>query len=136
MLSGSNKFLSSLTTASNWAGLANGIEGATVTGSPTAELLMNSYNTKNGTSLVYSNEPTLDSGVTDYDLYVPHTSTYDGCRGYWLASIGYTAYMWCVQSDGGTTLYAPGEGQYGVRPVISLPSSTECSYADGIWTVE
>ena len=69
-----------------WNGLANGLSGATVIGSPTAELLMSSYNTKNGTELVYTDSPTLDNTTEDYDLYVPHTAEVDGCREYWLAS--------------------------------------------------
>ena len=69
-----------------WNGLANGLSGATVIGSPTAELLMSSYNTKNGTELVYTDSPTLDNTTEDYDLYVPHTAEVDGCKEYWLAS--------------------------------------------------
>ena len=63
-----------------WSSFANGIAGATAIGSPTAELLMSSYNTKNKTELVYTNQPSLDSQTEDYDLYVPHTSIYDNCR--------------------------------------------------------
>ena len=63
-----------------WNSFANGIEGATVTGTPTGELLMSSYNTKNKTELIYTDRPTLDNKTEDYDLYVPHTSIYDNCR--------------------------------------------------------
>ena len=83
-----------------WSSLANGISGATVTGGPTAELLMNSYNTKKETNLDYTTYPSLDKNEK---LYVPHNEivTEDGenIEGYWLASpnADYTAFVWIVR---------------------------------------
>lgn len=93
--------LTGLTTTSNWSELANGIEGATVTGTPTGELLMNSYNEKNGTSLTYTSRPTLDSSTEDYDLYVRKISTNE-FLGYKLSSAWTydNRSVWYISSSG------------------------------------
>ncbi len=63
-----------LNTVSNWSELANGINGAVVKGSPSAELLINSYNKKNNDNFNYLNTPQLASNTDKYNLYVPKTS--------------------------------------------------------------
>ncbi len=120
-----------------WNSFANGIEGATVTGTPTGELLMSSYNTKNKTELVYTNQPSLDSQTEDYDLYIPHSGSYEECYGYWLASPhasrSDTMYGGHYMSHIFTDPY--NCEHYSVRPVVSLPSSTPAELVDGVWTV-
>ena len=134
---GSNTLINELKNTTAWNNFANGIAGATVTGSPTVELLMSSYNTKNGTNLNYTSSLNLDSTTEDYNLYVPHTSIYENCYGYWLAS-PFEASSLCVMSVGyrGAVSYSPGSNtSYCARPVVSLSSNISCSYADGVWTV-
>ena len=123
-----------------WSSLANGISGATVTGGPTAELLMNSYNAKQGTNLDYTTSPTLD---TEELLYVPRTAevTEDGqtTDGYWLASpYAYDANsVWIVYCRG--YLYSDSyynDGCSGVRPVVCLSSEIQASKAGDVWKVE
>ena len=121
-----------------WSNFTNGIAGATATGSPTAELLMSSYNTKNGTEIVYTDYPTLDSSTTDYDLYVPHTSAVDECYGYWLASpdADGSDYVWRVRCSGFVGNYDYYSTSYGARPVVSLPSSITAELVDGVWVID
>ncbi len=135
--------INGLKSTTAWSSLANEISGATVTGSPTVELLMNSYNIKNQQELVYTDSPTLDSSTEDYDLYVPYTDGISDCYGYWLASIPPTTNL-----NWAWNMYCNGEINYtyeyytnvrpglGIRPVVSLPLNIPCTYADGIWTVE
>ena len=130
--------LAGLTHSTAWNGLANGIEGATVTGTPTAELLMKSYNQKNNLDpeLNYEYAPKLDSSGTN-NLYVPHTSGVEECYGYWLASSGasYSYDVWDVLVTGQINLDNYYETDNGTRPIVSLPSTTPATKVDGIWTV-
>ena len=121
-----------------WSSFANGIEGAIVTGSPTVELFMSSYNTKNKTELLYKDMPRLDITIKDYNLYVPHTSVYEECEGYWFASPleNTSSNLWRVTRGGAVSYYDQFDcNAYGARPVVSLPSNILCSYENGVWTV-
>ena len=136
-----DKLVTGLTTTSNWEGLANEISGATVTGSPTAELFMKSYNERNGTSLSYTDEPTLDSNTAYYDLYVPHTEAVDDCFGTDFAtSHSEDDYMsiWGVNIEG-KIYYTPPDNAMnigaGIRPVVALPASTKVTLDGDIWTI-
>ena len=77
------KLLEGLTTESYWSEFANGVEGALATGTPTAEMLIKSYNEKKEVNLNYIDRPTLDRDET---LYVPNKSGIDNCNAYWLAT--------------------------------------------------
>ena len=123
--------LTALTTQSNWSEFANGVAGATATGSPTNEQFVNSWNRN---SVV--NERKLEVGEYYYGdinggvlsdptkLYIPHTETIDNCNGYWLASPN-TNYANFVRG-----MYCSGYMYYGdyrgdalsIRPVVCLPS--------------
>ena len=122
-----------------WSSLANGISGAEVTGGPTAELLMNSYNAKKGTSLDYTTRPTLDNADS---LYVPRTGTVteDGktTLGYWLASpnAGNAYIVWLVDCNGNVFSNSYINGDSGVRPIVCLPSEIPASKAGDVWKVE
>ena len=134
-------FINILKDTTAWNELANKIEGATVIGSPTVELLINSYNTKNGTELIYTEYPQLDSKTIDYDLYVT--------EGYfcWLASPDTSIgdYIWSVCSTGfnGDGYHIESfnytDAWYAssiIRPVVSLPTSITAELVDGVWTIE
>ena len=135
-----DKLINGLTHSTAWNVLANGIAGATATGAPTLELVINSYNAKNNTDLAYDNDsasyPRYEYMTGDYDLYMTNEP---GC--YWLASSydKHEAYIWSVHS-GGLIMAVGYSDTYaisaGVRPVVVLPSDTSCSYVDGVWTIE
>ena len=114
-----------------WSWLTNGIEGATVTGGPTAELLMSSYNFKYESNVKYTDYPWLEASY----LYAPVIS--NGCMGYWLKTqyTGIGDFVWGVSNIGtvGTNDY--NITSMGVRPVVALPSDIICTYIDGIWVV-
>lgn len=121
-----------------WSGFTNGIYEATATGSPTAELLINSYNAKNGTELVYTDTPTLDSTTEDYSLYVPHTSVVSGCYGYLLATpnTNNSDSVWNINYIGNVGNACNYDGYVrGIRPVISIPKDVEATYSDGVWEI-
>ena len=80
----STVLLNGLMHSTAWNSLANGIEGASVIGTPTAELLMNSYNTTNGTSLDYTQKPILAIKTDKEDLYGRLGG--GDHAGYWLAT--------------------------------------------------
>ena len=132
-----NTLLNGLLNETAWSNLASGISGAKVIGSPTVELLMSSYNTKNETELVYTDYPKLDSTTTDYDLYVPHISNYENCLGYWLASPYEESsdYLWLVFSSIGVDVRNYAITSIGVRPVITLPTNLVVELVDGVWKV-
>ena len=104
---------------------------------------MASYNEKYGTSLAYTSYPYLRTNPSDSSssidtLYMPHpgSSDYNGCYGYWLASLApedeYT--VLAMFYYGGLTadlLPCP----YGVCPVVSLPSNIQVTKNGNIWTV-
>ena len=132
-------FINGLKNEVAWNNFANGIIGATVTGTPTAELLMKSYNIKNRTELVYTNSPTLDSMTEDYNLYVPRT---DGgvSSGYWLAMpiVELVYEVWHVYESGRIDFNLGSyNNQYlATRPVVTLPLTTVVESVDGVWVVQ
>ena len=129
--------LNGLKNESAWSNFTNGIQGALATGSPTAELLLKSYNTKNGTELVYTNGPELDSLTKDYDLYVPNTKDIDVCDGYWLVSpcANNSSGVWILTYNGRILDHYHAIELVAVRPVVALPSSTKVALIDGVWKV-
>ena len=121
-----------------WSSFANGISGATVTGGPTADLLMNSYNTKKGTNLNYYDSTTkLD---TTESLYLPNDNVEEGpMNGYWLTSNDSSSiYVWIVDNFGNMDTYGFSDTYFGVRPVVCLPAniSAEKNSTTKIWTIK
>ena len=126
--------LNGLKNEDNWSLFINEIgNGAKAMGAPTAELLIKSYNAKNGTELVYTDYPTISG-----DLYVPYTETINKCDGYWLASPleGDTASLMNVDYVGHVRASYFLNYTRSIRPVVSLPSSTRVELVDGVWSVE
>ena len=126
--------LNELTTESNWQGLANGIIGATVKGTPTPELLVKSYNAKKGINLDYKAYPDLEPS----DLYLPDTSHINDFIGCWLdlPREGDSYYVWCIKNGG----YVRNNMSYtstsmGIRPVVYLSSSINVIKEGTLWTV-
>ena len=142
-----DKLINGLTHLTAWNVLANGIAGATVTGAPTLELVINSYNAKNNTDLAYNDSngyPTYDYMTSDHDLYTLNQTEENKLMCYWIASSSdeNEYYIWSVQNDNkNPQIIAIGysdaySSMAGVRPVVALPSETSCSYTKGIWTIE
>ena len=114
-----------------------------VKGATTAEIIMASYNEKYGTSLVYTSYPYLyidaDSSKGVDTLYMPHpgSSDYNGCWGYWLASpnAGNPSTVWYVNCLGLVNNTNYNNTNYGVCPVVSLPSDIQVTKNGTVWTV-
>ena len=137
-------FLAGLNHATAWNSLIPSTlvsSGASVRGAVTVEILMASYNAKHGTSLNYTDSPTLysdpanSSGIDS--LYMPHTSSIEGCYGYWLSSpyADLPKFVWAVAYwglvDGSYCL----ESDKGVCPVVSLPSNIQVTNNNGVWSL-
>lgn len=121
-----------------WSSFTNGITGAKAIGSPTPELLVNSYNAKNKVDYIYTNEPKFNSNTEGYDLYVVHEWKYNDCEGYWLAEQYRDSnnQIWILYQDGEVKSYDPGSDPIlGLRPVVALPLDTEVTLVDGVWTI-
>lgn len=115
--------------------------GAIVRGAVTGEILMASYNAKHGTSLNYTEQPTLYSDPTNSSgidsLYMPHTSTNEDCYAYWLASPYAFASnrVWRVSCRGYVYSSRYDNTLRGVCPVVSLPSNIQVTNNNGIWSI-
>lgn len=135
--SSSADFISKTSNSDAWSGLANGISGAVVKGTPDREIMLKSYNTKNGTELSWdeNNRPKFDLTTEDSDLYIINVL---GVRGYWLAT-GHDVLLYDifgVASSGDIGHVDCSFVYYAIRPIVELPKSTICRYLDGIWVVE
>ena len=133
------ELISKLTNSLLWNDFSNGITGITATGTPTADLLMKSYNTKNGTNLVYSNYPELDDSTLDFELYVPHATVYEDCYGYLTATEDFGAYIKGIigVSNSSNVISANyTSGNYAIRPVLEIPSNIVCNCVDGVWVID
>lgn len=115
--------------------------GAIVRGAVTGEILMASYNAKHGTSLNYTEQPTLysdpanSSGIDS--LYMPYTSPNEGCYGYCLASpnADNSSCVCIVTCYGHVGNYTYNYPLNGVCPVVSLPSNIQVTNNNGIWSI-
>jgi len=117
-----NTLLDGLETESYWNEFANGVEGATATGTPTLEMVIASYNEKNKVNLEYESGSILDNTE---ELYVPYAEEVNGqCRGYWLIYFNdnYTDVAGCIENNGYIGAPRPYNPYFAVRPVVKLPS--------------
>ena len=120
-------------------------------GAPTLELWVNSWNTSYPSDTLYTNTRTGMSGEYNYGyyigtdnaqttstsvnlssktgysntLYYPHTSAYNSCYGYWLASpsASYDYRVMNVSYYGHVSNYGCSNLSYAARPVVCLPSN-------------
>lgn len=135
----SKKLIERLTTGLYWKELANGVEGAEVTGTVTTELLLNSFNVKNGLELSYKDYPNLiDELLVDCDLYVPHAELNDVCYGYWITSpdLEDSNKLWLIRSNGCRSNSMYWTTNIAVRPVVSLPNTLMCENINGVWVIK
>ena len=122
-----------------WSSFTNNIVGATATGSPTVDLLLASYNEKNGTELVCDGGDFifLDSSTEDYDLYVPYEEVFNGCCGYWTCTSQSSRDVYAEKYDALIFAdYTPADCQaFSARPVIALPLNTKVALVNGVFKV-
>ena len=147
------ELLSAMTTKSNWADLINTgkINGINLSsevksdtnvwaiGSPTLELWVNSWNTSYPSSMLYTATNTYGYYVgtaenpTGYyvdisngnQLYFPHSSTWNNCNGYWLASYSANGAYRLMRAYyvGSLSGMSYDSIDWAFRPVIRLTSS-------------
>lgn len=157
--------VSSLLNKNSWGRYAIGVKGATAIGGPTLEMYIASWNEKYPNNLLYCNNSTstgyyvgevnnptsynIDmSSKTGYSdtLYYPHTSAYNDCKGYWLASpsadynvrVDDYSYIMTVLCDGNIYGWSNRSNYHliGVRPVVCLPSGiTGKQGIDRVWNI-
>ena len=73
-----------------------------------------------------------------YSLYFPHTSLYEGCYGYWLASPSAYSSNRLINVNGEGQMDADGYKitTRGLRPVICIKSSASATLIDGMWQLQ
>ncbi len=155
-----SKCVSTLLNDNNWSSYKDsGNKAEKAIGSPTVEMWMDSWNArypkssdkiyrKASTSTSYpgyyvgtSQDPTTTS--IDYSvmsakegynnkLYYPHTSSYNNCAGYWLASPSayVSEYVLLVHFSGDVNINIYNYSYLGVRPVVSLNSGITVNAED------
>ena len=76
------------------------------------------------------------SGYSD-PLYYPHTSAYNGCSAYWLASpsANYINIMIRIGCDGTINDTSYNLTNVGVRPVVCLKSSVDGTKVGDTWNI-
>ena len=119
-----------------WRNFTNGVVGVEAQGAPDAEMLMNSYNYANGTTLKLNQWPALAYSKVKYDVYVPRTETIDGVQGYWLGANQGDEVVWVCDNIGDVGLYGYYFKTVGVRPVIILPVELEAELKDNVWIIK
>ena len=147
-----SKCVSTLLNDNNWNSYKDsGSKAEKAIGSPTVEMWMDSWNARypKSSDQVYrkaststsnpgyyvgtSQDPTttyIDSSVMsakegyNNKLYYPHTSSYNGTNGYWLASpsAGNSGFVLYANYIGSVDHYDYDNSYLGVRPVVSLNS--------------
>ena len=127
--------MSNIKNIKNWKSLANNKKGAVVTGTPTAEMLIESYNIRHNTNLNYKDYLVID--VED-SLYIPYARKVGYCNGYWLATNYFSGnnYMWDVCYNGGVNGHDTIHLNYALRPVVALPLDLQVEKNNEIWIVK
>ncbi len=125
-------------TEANWSNYATGCEGATVTGGPTIEQFLASYNGKYGTN--YSKEDSnLFNQVLDNDiLYFPYTTGFNDTYGQWLASNNMSESNKIYSVPAGNTRIDSHNytgTKFGIRPLVKLPADARVVEQDGVWKI-
>ena len=123
--------------------------GASVRGAIKAEILIDSYNEKYGTSLEYTSQPFFKTNPNDSSssidtLYMPHPANfaYWGCYSYWLSSPykDNSSDVWNVSCAGYFRHDEYNNAVRGVCPVVVLPSNIQVTSESlnglTVWKVE
>ena len=120
-------FINAIRTESSWTEFANGMRGSTATGTPTLEMLINSYNEKHKTNMDILTNNSASTRILDNNdsLYIPYKSGISNCFGYWLASPNSDSddNLWYADSTGSITTISHVSQSIGIRPVVCLPTN-------------
>lgn len=129
---------SGLNESESWNEFANNIDGATVFGGPSNQILIESYYAKNNVLFDNFDDFKVDFSLEESDLYMPHQEIYEKCQGYYTSTdkFGVGAYWVEYNGKSGNVSYYPSEYIYGVRPVVLIPINTKCENINDIWTVK
>ena len=144
--------VSTLINENNWSSYKDSENKAEYAiGSPTVEMWMDSWNKRYPSDKIYCNNTNTygyyvgtSSNPTSYNfsnsgkegyknkLYYPHTSSYNGSYGYWLASPSADYHGRVLNVDcGGYVEYEECDYRYlGVRPVVSLKAGASVITTD------
>ena len=130
--------LSGLTDTQNWKALSGGISGATVIGSPTEELFLNSYNEQvaDDVTMVDLSTSGMDNSLEKFDVYQADSNAF----GYWIASdyADDDTKLWLINDSDSVGTYTYNDtlsGSLGIRPVVALPANVLIKKATNLWTV-
>ena len=127
--------VTALNNESAWSGFANSVEGVTALGGCSPQMLVESYNYINGTTLQYNYLPEFSADARHFDLYVPRPVKDNHCEGYW-TNQGYGIGVYACNYTGEVGFYEPTETIIGIRPVIKLPISLEAELKDNVWIIK
>lgn len=152
------KAVAALLDTSAWSSFATGVNGAEAVGGPTLEMYVASWNAKGYTPLYCNNSTStgyylgntsspstkyidMSSDANGYadTLYYPHTTSVSNCYGYWLASpsVYSASNVMGVHCKGCVDRRYCNDDDYGVRPVVCLPSGIKATKGiDGVWTIQ
>ena len=150
-----SKCVSTLLNSNNWSSYKDsGNKAEKAIGSPTVEMWMDSWNKRYPSDKMYCNNTntygyyvgtseTPNSTSIDYNvmkekegyknkLYYPHTSGYNSCNGYWLASPSAHSsdFVLYVYYYGLVDYYDYNYSTLGVRPVVSLNTGVTVNATD------
>ena len=151
------KAVASLLDTNTWRNFASGISGAEAVGCPTIEMYIASWNAKGYTKLYCDNftstgyyigtniNSTLDgidisSDIQGYadSLYYPHSTPYNNCSGYWIASPSNSSNvsLMAITYKGYITFGGYYDNSLASRPVVCLPNNVHGTLGtEGIWTI-
>ena len=154
------KAVAALLDTNAWKIFAEGVPNSEAVGAPTLEMFIASWNAKRYTTLYCNNSTNLgyyvgtdnipttatveSESLSNTDgyadtLYFPHTTIYESCNGYWLASPATTEsdrfmsvlYNARIGTNGYVNAYM------GVRPLVCLPSEVKGTKGvDGVWIIQ
>lgn len=131
--------VATLTNTENWSAFATGTGAQSATGGPTNEMFVASWNANPNTNATILTEGSPAYGLTDSTgLYIPHTSIYEGCYGYWLASPSavYAYDVWYVYLLGYVDRNYFHSNACGVRPIVCLTSDVTGTVGDSNITID
>lgn len=114
-----------------WSGFTNGIEGAYAVGTPSAELLINSYNARNNEYLNTNELVTLSYFDHKRDIYIPEN---ESISGYWLQEETENGIK-AINTNAEIYEASNTDTNLGIRPVVIIPLDTKYELIGGVWTV-
>lgn len=146
----------SLMNTTKWKGFVNSIYAETAIGGPTLDMYIASWNevypsekihlSANETGYYLGTSENPNTHIVDMKetrgytntLYYPHTTRYENCYGYWIASPSalHLDMLFVVIYSGHVYGASYGTSVLGVRPVVCLKSDIKGILFENNWTLE